>query len=693
MAKYTPEGTFLPDYNKGDENKLDIDLLRRKFTARVNNLYTPQLEGGIQIDKRLNIDPRVLYRWVGLDAIKDFDSSGLIRGPEIAGFADEAVLGQQPPFFSQGMPLWQYAGGVSAGTGTAKSASNPYLIGTVGADWTSRTGTRTVDDSQVVRSNFEDYIEQERGLTRGAKDAVVDTRMELKKLAKFVDELTETKSTSPKHIEGLMKRYQTILEGIKPHERTLNKYLHGTEGLEQVYDDEVHLDSLSKSIGANLGVTNLDFTPETEWLGARGGERQLNEFANMLIQRRDELSRLTDDLQPSPNTFNLTPRQYRTFNGRDATSFALPRWLKSMENSTDLRPSDSALFERIKNGTATPEELNALYGMGRFDYDLNDMGNPLRHLDLRRSGSGAMYHERLPNTRIQPSNANWSEGWEVPSAYLDVKDRPFAVWQYTKNGLRLVNQGNNNPVLGNRPIPTELQDPYLTYMDLSESKARMAPDLATQTGKIRIEKFAQPDSVFSLSNVIDESTKGSRAYGRKGFADMNLLTKPLQRHAQSFANVAKGVMEKDEFLAMMQKGLSNPDHARNFATNYARNPATRAMVNAEMGASAIKFLGKVGAVAGIATAPSSAVERRDRIFSDWATNNRGYPHPVEDFGMRVQAGMENALAVGTFGISDEYLHPEWREPMEPVQRGYYSDNGQRVPNWVPNLQSTLLSPR
>jgi hypothetical protein len=194
-----------------------------------------------------------------------------------------------------------------------------------------------------------------------------------------------------------------------------------------------------------------------------------------------------------------------------------------------------------------------------------------------------------------------------------------------------------------------------------------------------------------LQNAIEESTKGSPTYGRKGFVDMNLLTQPLQRHAQSFANVAKGVMEKDEVLEIMQKGFSNPEHARNFATNYTRNPATRAMVNAEMGASAIKFLGKAGAVAGIVTAPSSAVERRDRIFADWATNNRGYPNLVQNLGMRAQAGMENALAIGTMGISDEYLHPEWREPMEPVQRGYYSDNGQRVPNWVPNLQSTLLA--
>lgn len=42
----------------------------------------------------------------------------------------------------------------------------------------------------------------------------------------------------------------------------------------------------------------------------------------------------------------------------------------------------------------------------------------------------------------------------------------------------------------------------------------------------------------------------------------------------------------------------------------------------------------------------------------------------------------------TFGLTDKYLHPEWTQKPEPVQRGYYSDAGQKVPNWVPNLQST-----
>lgn len=73
--------------------------------------------------------------------------------------------------------------------------------------------------------------------------------------------------------------------------------------------------------------------------------------------------------------------------------------------------------------------------------------------------------------------------------------------------------------------------------------------------------------------------------------------------------------------------------------------------------------------------------------------NRFPDAPVSDLvkaqGLATGEAFVNFL---TGGIADHYLHPEWEEPMEPVQRGYYSDAGQRVPNWVPNLQSTYQRP-
>jgi len=177
--------------------------------------------------------------------------------------------------------------------------------------------------------------------------------------------------------------------------------------------------------------------------------------------------------------------------------------------------------------------------------------------------------------------------------------------------------------------------------------------------------------------------------GHAGFVDMNLLTAPYR----PFVNVAKGLAEEDQFMAMMSKGLSNPRGASNFASNYANNPTLRYYVNGNLVNSTVNALGKVGAGLAIATTPSMAVDRRDRMLYDWASTNRGYPSNLETLGIMGRAGIENAVNGATFGIYDHYVHPEWEPPMEPVQRGYYSDNGQRVPNWVPNLQSTLLSPR
>jgi hypothetical protein len=372
----------------------------------------------------------------------------------------------------------------------------------------------------------------------------------------------------------------------------------------------------------------------------------------MLEFRREEMSRLMDDLQATPSSFNLNPTQRRTFLGKDVTSFALPSWLKAMENSTDLRPSDSALFERIKNGTATPQELNAVYGLGRFDYDLNDWGNPLRHLDLRRSGSGAMYHERLPNTRIQPSNASWAEGWEVPSAYLDVESRPFAVWQYTKNGLRLVNQGNNQPVLGSKPIPTALQDIYTTWTDLGESKHRMAPELSNHNSGIgvfgvgantlKLGKFAQPDSVFSLQNVIGESTKGSPSYGRQGFFNLgsvanNSLTRGLAELATP-----------DPMVGALEYGIKDPNRMGRIASTYANNPNVKTALNSSLANAGGKMLTGLS----LALTPLDAINRRERNFTDFYERTGRDPTYEENMALRVKSGLEPALSIATFGMYD-----------------------------------------
>ena len=657
----------------------------------------------------LEIDPRVKYRVVNLEAIKEFDRTGIISGTT----AFSGMDGIPSVYFSQGQPLHQYAQGQLSGTGSAHASGNPYLIGTIGDNWGPSRSFTDVKPHHIDPQGLETFLD-DRGMTEDVQGAVLEAKSQFEYLKKDLAGLK-----TPEDIQRWIDVAQETQEMLSQHEDTIIQHIHGSDPNKREYWKSQFGDFLS-----TFGLDDADQLHKKANSFLPDSISELELFLDNLdpdhLSRedkkdlREQITRTLGGVQGIEDTFRINPKNLTKFgvspngtfsNGKQM--FILPDWVRAEEHGTGLESSDTDLLKRIAGGTATPQEIERVYGLGALDnwrgggvgpQFFTSPKKPLTVKDIQPAygfSQGAMSSEVLPRTVINDTKGNPT--WSVTSPEIGVGGyRPFAVWQYTKNGLRLVNEGNNSPVLGGvKPVPTDFVDSDL----IRKPKVAFAKNTGFQDffgtkgagWKDKYwEAYLKQQKLGNMS-VEDAVKKFEKQGWRRGFADMNLLTQPLQRHAQSFANVAKGVMEKDEFLEIMQKGLSNPDHARNFATNYTQNPATRAMVNAEMGASAIKFLGKVGAVAAIATAPSSAVERRDRIFSDWATNNRGYPHPVEDFGMRVQAGMENALSVGTFGISDEYLHPEWREPMEPVQRGYYSDNGQRVPNWVPNLQSTLLA--
>ena len=399
---------------------------------------------------------------------------------------------------------------------------------------------------------------------------------------------------------------------------------------------------------------------------------------------------------------------------------------------------------------ASPESISKFLTDSLKNDVVYNNGHPFPLLQsnfLTHGIQGAMHTERVPRAEVRAFNSYpWDGGfnidkpmpyrgitdeqgnpriWDFAAQSFNAQNRPMAVFRINPDhpeGFELIHEFNNDPLPdGTLPIPTKAVErekiidsakrfltqevPKLSAVVLEpemrkkllagESVAGLQDAVAAGRGLQamwhQMGPITDPDSFYGLQNVVNESTRGNPNYGRKGFVDSRFLTKPLE----PFANVAKGLAEEDAFVSMLTKGLSNPTTARNFANNYVGNQATRALVNAEMGASALKFVGKLGAGAAIATAPFSAIERRDRMLSDWLAENKGQkPHPFQKhLGWGVQAGLENALAVGTLGISDDYLHPEWREPIEPVQRGFYSDNGQRVPNWIPNLQSTYLQPK
>ena len=147
--------------------------------------------------------------------------------------------------------------------------------------------------------------------------------------------------------------------------------------------------------------------------------------------------------------------------------------------------------------------------------------------------------------------------------------------------------------------------------------------------------------------------------------------------------IAQARYEKNEFL---KKYITQKELAR--ATALSEDFATLAPTQGVVSRYA-KYLGPLAEGAAIATAPFGAVDRRNQLAYEWAMNNKGYPNQLELLGLNARAGIENTINPITFGAYDDYVHPNWREPMKPVQRGYHLDNGQQIPNWIPNLQSTL----
>jgi hypothetical protein len=114
-----------------------------------------------------------------------------------------------------------------------------------------------------------------------------------------------------------------------------------------------------------------------------------------------------------------------------------------------------------------------------------------------------------------------------------------------------------------------------------------------------------------------------------------------------------------------------------------------------------KTLGAVGAVAEGLSIPLRRYLFINKIREQSGLPPLSEPYDINKFPDASSSELVQGQILGTgeamanfisMGIWDHYAHPEWRKPIEPVQRGYYSDAGQRVPNWVPNLQSTYQRP-
>ncbi len=164
------------------------------------------------------------------------------------------------------------------------------------------------------------------------------------------------------------------------------------------------------------------------------------------------------------------------------------------------------------------------------------------------------------------------------------------------------------------------------------------------------------DSFFGLRNIIDESTRGSPNYGKKGFLD-------LRAYLGGFKDMVTPAVDGEGML----KFFSDPARAAKFAELYRNNPDFTRYVNANVGSSLLRTAGKLGEIAAIATAPSMSRERLGAYVQDYyertgidprGTYSMGKDGIDDLAGLGILSGLENALDVATFGNYDYWTDNE-----------------------------------
>lgn len=652
-------------YSRYAHNEIDYATRKWRMGGQAMNLSGYFSRG----DKVLELDPLVKYRFVGRQAIDDLDFSGAIQGNP------DRTWGGSPyhtPFFTQGTPYWGIGEMAMRGTGTSEGmgSSTPYLIGTYGNDWiSSATGENLELEPRDINPLAVKRISSERGITPenilslgGFQDRVKSIQSKINKVLQDIEkrDLEKRRNISSSggevkaedylersvqigELDSLMKEHREVTREFSKFAPQLSAHLFGDadKGIPSwasafgETSTNLHIQDMARYLKGTESVENLAPSKITEFRKPFGErtkrtKRDLIRYPELakvplwgdyssdlqkLLKLQVSVSDLSHRLGVVSTTTNLTPTEFSLSKNPD-DSFSVNPMIKTGLKSRDPFyldvSSDEGLYEKIKNGTASPSEISRAFGIGA----LQDTG-------FRGSiGDERLDYMAFPNDNIEtmpsvviPRVGNKGDSYGIPASAVQLANRPFAVWEWKDGKFKLINEGNNPSIGGSKPIPTGSIEKAGGYGDLTNQR---------------------------VSDFFKRFQKG----GRKGFA---IIPEFLQR-------------------AVGEAALINEERGGNMlraVDQYRSNPAFRANANAYIGQTAnnaVKGAGVLAYASGLMhDAPSTIVSAGipfTKFMGVGPVLDLGRGSDLESRGMWAYGGEEPQFIMPerpTRTLSDAYL--------------------------------------
>lgn len=638
-------------------NEIDIATKRYRRAGEAMNLSGRYSAG----DSVLTIDPLVKYRFAGREAIDDLEFSEAVNANPDRTWSDSRY---HTPFFTQGVPYWGIADMVMKGVGTniGHEPSNPFLIATYGDDWiSSATGENLELSKEDIDKKAVANLAKQRGLTPDKIKTIEGFLGESEHINKNITRILQNieakdvahrrkipegqikasdyleRSATIPELEYLLKQHRDLTRRIhkfspelsthilgdpskgilswaeqfartssNPSTQAIATYLESTKAMEELFPPKIHDFKKPWNERTSWGKAFLARYPEMAlspvWGDYSPDLQRLHKLRNSINANNVSLSNVLD-------TTDLTPQEFGLVQNQDGSYGVIPTVKTGLKNREPFYldvSSDEDLFKKIKEGKATSAEISRAFGLGA-------LGNTGYRTSI---GDERLDYMAFPNDNIEtmPSvnipKATGGQPFKIPASSVQLANRPFAVWEWSGGKFNLINEGNNNPIGGSKPIPTK-----------NIPKKGVYPDFTN----------ARVEDLF-------------RRYSRKGFVDAGALTKPFKSLGQYMAEVPFPEIPAG---AVVPKG-AQIDYLATMRHNYLNNPEYRMALNANT-------LGKLGTAAAIVTTPFDSINRRNS-YEKYLVDNGA---TTDDLAMAripvgVASGLETAANFATFGLYDAF---------------------------------------